>query len=279
MSLINDALKRARHSHAQQAATGAEGTPPAPSAPLQPVEYARTRTSSPLLIAIPIALITLGIVGWLFYRGSAARSEKPAPKVEAAAKTPATNPEQSVQLNPVAVAASTLSKREEPQQDESSTPVKTAASVPTSTVPPVAPVIAATPLPTDSNTRTTTRKEIAPVAIPTATQAASPSPEPAVAAQPVQQPAPQPTPLPDVTPAAQPDPAPAALITSKTQPAPTAQEIKLQGIFYRLKSPSALLDGHVVYKGDEHEGYRVIEIERHAVKLASSERTLTLTLR
>ena len=67
---------------------------------------------------------------------------------------------------------------------------------------------------------------------------------------------------------------PAANVATALMPVP-----KLQGIFFRLKRPTALLDGRIVSLGDDINGYRVTRIDRDTVKLAAGGRTNTLSLR
>lgn len=55
--------------------------------------------------------------------------------------------------------------------------------------------------------------------------------------------------------------------------------LKLQGIYYRLSKPSALINNKTVYLDDEIEGVRVVGIERHSVKIESGGRTKELWLK
>jgi hypothetical protein len=70
-------------------------------------------------------------------------------------------------------------------------------------------------------------------------------------------------------------PAPAATPLPVTGPPPGP---KLQGIFYRLKRPTAVIDGRIVSIGDDINGYRVSRIERDSVKLLGAGQTNTLSL-
>jgi hypothetical protein len=67
--------------------------------------------------------------------------------------------------------------------------------------------------------------------------------------------------------------------TALAEPEDTLTDLKLQGIFYRLAKPSALIDGQVLYVGDEIEGARVTAIERQSVRLVQAGQTIVLKLR
>ncbi|MBI3874444.1 MAG: hypothetical protein HY300_00425, partial [Verrucomicrobia bacterium] len=54
---------------------------------------------------------------------------------------------------------------------------------------------------------------------------------------------------------------------------PPFPTIKLQGIIYRLKNPSALVNGHNVSLGDTVENARVVSIERDSVFFEFNGRT------
>ena len=59
----------------------------------------------------------------------------------------------------------------------------------------------------------------------------------------------------------------------------TFPALKLQGIYYRLSKPSALINNKTLYLDDEIEGVRVVGIERHSVKIESGGRTKELWLK
>jgi hypothetical protein len=66
MSLINDALKRARQAQKRPAISpSVEGISIAPP-PLQPVEEVRPEPSQRLLVVIPVLLLSLGASFWFF---------------------------------------------------------------------------------------------------------------------------------------------------------------------------------------------------------------------
>jgi cytoskeletal protein RodZ len=55
--------------------------------------------------------------------------------------------------------------------------------------------------------------------------------------------------------------------------------LKLQGIYYRLSKPSALINNKTLYLDDEIEGVRIVGIERHSVKIEAGGRTKELWLK
>jgi hypothetical protein len=61
-------------------------------------------------------------------------------------------------------------------------------------------------------------------------------------------------------------------------PPPGPEPLKLQGIFYRLSNPTALINGKTVAVGDQVSDARVIRIEREAVTLERDGKTEKLTL-
>jgi hypothetical protein len=60
--------------------------------------------------------------------------------------------------------------------------------------------------------------------------------------------------------------------------APKVPELKLQGIFFNPRSPSAVVNGKTVYVGDKVSGFRVLAITPEAVKLANATATNVLSL-
>jgi hypothetical protein len=59
---------------------------------------------------------------------------------------------------------------------------------------------------------------------------------------------------------------------------PKAPELKLQGIFFNPRSPSAVVNGKTVYVGDKVSGFRVFAITPTAVSLAHATATNVLSL-
>lgn len=77
----------------------------------------------------------------------------------------------------------------------------------------------------------------------------------------------------------------AAFGGGKTEELPAASvpasfpNLKLQGIYYRIKRPSALINNRTVHVGDTIEGARVVSIQRFSVKLQMGGQTRDLSLR
>ena len=85
------------------------------------------------------------------------------------------------------------------------------------------------------------------------------------------------TPAPDSTNVSATDSSPetnAAIATVPSGPEP----LKLQGIFYRLSNPTALINGKTVGVGELVSGARVIRIEREAVTVERDGKVETLRL-
>ena len=59
---------------------------------------------------------------------------------------------------------------------------------------------------------------------------------------------------------------------------PQPPELKLQGIFFNPRSPSAVVNGRTVYVGDRVSGVRVAAITPKAVTLSSETFTNVLSL-
>jgi hypothetical protein len=69
---------------------------------------------------------------------------------------------------------------------------------------------------------------------------------------------------------------------TNSQPAlalpPKAPELKLQGIFFNPRSPSAVVNGRTVYVGDKVSGFRVFAITPQTVALGNGTQTNVLSL-
>ncbi|MFO1513532.1 MAG: hypothetical protein U1F83_11550 [Verrucomicrobiota bacterium] len=84
----------------------------------------------------------------------------------------------------------------------------------------------------------------------------------------------------------EPAPAPASTpeeVMTNTLPAvaaeePKAPELKLQGIFFNPRSPSAVVNGKTVYVGDKVSGFRVFAITPQNVTLGTATQTNVLDL-
>jgi hypothetical protein len=60
---------------------------------------------------------------------------------------------------------------------------------------------------------------------------------------------------------------------------PPEPAFKLQGIYYRMKNPTALINGQTLLTGEEIDGAKVLSIERYAVNLLINGQTNLLTIR
>jgi hypothetical protein len=60
---------------------------------------------------------------------------------------------------------------------------------------------------------------------------------------------------------------------------PAEPEFKLQGIYFRMSGPSAMINGHTLLVGEEIDGARIVGIERHAVRIVAGGTTNVLRMR
>jgi hypothetical protein len=67
-----------------------------------------------------------------------------------------------------------------------------------------------------------------------------------------------------------------AVSESRDPPEPA---FKLQGIYYRMKNPTALINGQTLLVGEEVDGAKVLAIERYAVNLLIDGQTNILMIR
>ena len=295
MSLINDALKRASQVHKQ----GPQDRGVLSGSPLQPVVGGRQRKRSPniALMVLPV-LIVLALGGsiWFFLQWRKSTHKTPAgPPAAATAAKPGSKPAATApKLAPNASAPAPSSAGTAPttSQPAAATPVaaQTSATQP-------APAAAVNPKPTATH--------------PAPTQAAQTTPTPAAApAPPAVAEAPKPTPDPASARAASgTNPAAAAAATTPTVSAATNTNqksigssvsklfgvgksadagkngaklfpsIKLQGIFFRIKDPSALINGRSMVVGEEIEGAVIKKIERSTVTFEFQGESRVVSLR
>jgi cytoskeletal protein RodZ len=71
---------------------------------------------------------------------------------------------------------------------------------------------------------------------------------------------------------------PSAPATVETPPAPTPPTLRLQGVFYRLSKPTALINGRTFAVGEKISGAEVVKIERQSVTLEWNGQTIILEL-
>jgi len=197
MSLINEALKKARQAQAQPAAQTA-ATPTL--RPVDPARHADNGGGLWLPVLIAVTLITSGALLWQWFASGRVETVR-------------------------------------------------ARSTPAATVP----VPASVPLP-------------------------APPASPNVATVPTVAPPPRPLPIPPIASDAKQDSTNAVAATSETPAtstvvvaeAPKAPAYKLQGIFYRPKNPSAVIDGKLVFAGSRVSEAHVLMIEKDAVTIVTS---------
>ncbi len=211
MSLINDALRRAKDAQQQ--------TPlPQPDLPFRPVEPAqqRARRGLGLLVPVMLALVAcLALLLWQWVRVSNAGAS-----IEVAARTapaPAAAPVTAVTAMPITPAQA------DPPAPLASLPAPVAAAAET----------VAADAPNDAADA----------------MGAGVSEDASTNAAPVVEPAP-------------------------SQPAP----LRLQGIVYHPKRPSAMINGKIVFIGDKIRDFRVLAIDKDTATLAGGGQTNVLSL-
>ena len=211
MSLINDALKRAKQAQQQNPFGGQ------PTVPLQPVDYARRPNYFLRSLVALLAVVTLACSGWFFWKWWSSRGERRSAvvpvhdaKAESAAQSKArpraSLPKSAIQVSTNIVVRTNVAVTPKPEADARSAP--TNASISTSQT------TAAAPAP--------------------ATEPAAP-------------------------------------------PSPFA-DLKLRSIIYREDKPAAVINGDMLYVGDEIRGARVVRIERNSVTIERKGETNELRL-
>ncbi len=210
MSLINDALKRAKQSQQQNPFGGQ------PAVPLQPVDYASRPNYLLRSAAALLAVVTLACSGWFFWKWWSSRGER-----------------RSVVVVNEAKGDSAAQSNARPQ----SSPRKSVIQVSTNIV-------------VRSNVTVTTRPAAEGSSTPTNASIA--------------------------TPQASAD-APAPTVERAPPPSPFA-DLKLRSIIYREDKPAAVINGDMLYVGDEIRGARVVRIERQTVTVERKGETNELRL-
>lgn len=246
MSLINDALKRAKQAQKREASA-----PSAPETPLQPVETNPAPRSSSWIVPA-CAVVIAGVAVWFFVKWW---SDSREPTQIATAPSTATNRSIAGQMIRALSTASNVVQSVTNLRADAEAAFgtnKLSAPVPTPT--------ATTSAIVETNTVPVPSVEKIPAAVSAispATNLASSSSNSSAAAE---------TAAHDVA-------SPAPVRTAGPSP------LQLQGIFYRLSKPSALINNRTLYVGDEIEGARVIAITRYGVKLVAGGKTNDLTLK
>ena len=257
MSLINDALKRAGQAQRQQ-------PPQRPSVlPMQPVESPRQRfllSDYALPALLVVALLGGGFFVWTWLKSgpeqaAATAAVKPPAAAQAEAK-PAVVVQPSPQPAPPPVADSKPMVEAKPMTEPTevsttplpATPGKQAVQAGPETV------TALAPLPQ--------------VSIP-APVIMSAAPSPVVASSPPTQ-----TPVP-VQPSPPATPVPAVVAPP---PKPAFPELKLQGIVFRSRNSSVVINGKTLFEGDTTQGVKVLKVERQGVTVEFNGETKVLNL-
>jgi hypothetical protein len=223
----------------------AHNKPPAPAAegsPMVPAATPAAERFSPVWVVPVMTVVLLGASALFFWKWRQASIQP----------TPAVASSQPQQAAPVAEAPPAT----KPQVQISTTVVtrsEFAGQAATAAAPEITP-----PVPAVANPAPVS----APVSAPAAAPLAAATPAPVITA-----------PVAVAPPASVPAAAP-AVISSTPEPTP----LRLQAIIFRLKNPSALINGRTVETGDEVAGARVIEIQRKKVILDRHGKRETLDL-
>jgi len=258
MSLINDALKRAKQAQKKSPA------PTTASPALRPVEPTRQKQSN-FEILLPIALVVLvgvgGLVIWFSMGAVGAR-----PSLTAVA-----------QVKPAPASVVTAPKPTPPPLIPKA-PAQTAPRTPTSRIA-TAPSITRLPQPTSKSA--TDQPVIPPAASApparapeTATSRSISQPSPAIIAATVSR---SPVSAAVPAPAAPTAPTTLAVVVASGPPPPPALP-KLQGIFYRPERPAALLDGKMMLVGRTIGEYHVVAISQQSVTVVRAGQTNVLKM-
>jgi len=210
MSLINEALKRAKQEQKENPFGGQ------PAVPLQPADDMSRPNYFLRAVAALLAVVLLACSGWFFWKWWGGREGS-----------------RSVVAVNTAKDDSAAQSKTPPQ----SLPRKSVIQVSTNIV--VRPIVAAEPKPEADVRSTPTNASIA------TSQASATAPAQAA------EPAPPPSPVAD---------------------------LKLRSIIYREDKPAAVINGDMLYVGDEIRGARVVRIDRHTVTVERKGETNELRL-
>jgi hypothetical protein len=246
MSLISDALKKARQEAARQDSLR-QGVPYAVGSTNAPD---RSR-SAPLLAGLAVGLLLAAGLAGLFY------FVRPEREVEPEARIAETAPPAEVREEPVAPSTQPVIPSPVPQITEPAIP---------ETAPP-APVPA--PIPEVRTPEPAPPQEIQP--------APQPQPRPETPPAPPVVVTPSPPPVQETAP---PAPAPQESRSYVGEvPVPGGGVLRLNGIAFSTQSPVAVLDGKVVGPGEVVQGFTVVEIRQNQVKLEGHGETVFVSLK
>ncbi|HYO16673.1 MAG TPA: hypothetical protein VE685_26030 [Thermoanaerobaculia bacterium] len=249
MSLISDALKKARQEAARQDSLR-QGVPYAVGTVDSPD---RRRTLVPLLAGLAVgAVLAGGTAGFVYFSN----------------REPAATEETRVAEVAPPVAVEELPESTPP-------PEVTAPPVPPTVPPPVfsEPPAAVTAPP----------ERVPEAAVPVPPPAAQPQPEPEIRLEPSQpSAAPQaeePTPVQEEPVPVAPPPARESKSFVEAVPVPGGGTLRLNGIAFSSVSPVAVIDGKVVGPGEVVQGFTVVEIQQNRVKLEGHGETVYVSLK
>jgi hypothetical protein len=241
MSLINDALKRATRATRMKPRKPAEISD---GSAILPTFDKRSNGAGvlPILIVV-LVVIGLGYGGWVWWQKKSAppavaTTVKPKPKSTADGKSMVDAKTRGATNNPIARSRATLEK----VQDQNHQGER------------VADTMKANPTPTKVASAGSQGAPAAP-------QVATSTPQVTSATQEATTPQAAPT-------------APESQQVAHATPA----NLRLQAVFFRLKKPSAIINGKTVYEGDDVEGAHVVKIERRSVNVQQDGSVRTLSL-
>ncbi|MEA2603536.1 MAG: hypothetical protein QOF89_4528 [Acidobacteriota bacterium] len=263
MSLISDALKKARQEAARQDSLR-QGAPYAVGAADLPD---RRRTLIPVLAGLGAGCLLAAALFLGAYLGGRGPFQKPAKETVQVAE--ATPPAVTPAPTPAVAATPAPPPVVEPVLEEKSQPVVPTPTPAPPVIPPPRPQERTVPVQTAPPPVAETPARVEPTPAP-----AAPIEEPRPVAPPVLMPA-VPTPV----------PAPAsnagALEDGKSYvsevPVPGGGVVRLNGIAYSPEHPIAVLDGRVMGPGEVVQGFTVIEIQAGHVKLQGHGATVFVT--
>ena len=227
MSLINDALKRAKRVRQETA------EPTSPNLPFRPVDLDPRPARRGLGLLLPISLAAVALLGllllWELSKRDSAKPGQPQESLAVAARTPPSSDAALATAEPPVTPSSVPSAFKSPTPSSlvsrNASETAAAGAVNSTSVASVAPASSGTASASvDQDTVETNR-------------------------------------------------------TAMTEPSPAVPApLKLQGIVFDRKRPSAMINGHVVFVGDRIRDVRVMAIQQDNVLLVGASRTNLLSL-
>jgi hypothetical protein len=241
MSLINDALKRAGKRPTDAGAGGSGGG----GAPMTPVELSSRPKPNFVLIGLLLACLLAGGYCYMQWKKGKAKT----PQASAAPAKPATNAASSLEMPRNGLLGAAQLIRHTTNLVGQIRQRQNADTFGAQTV---------------RRTNSAAAKTNAPIVM--VASASTPS---------IREPAPAPAPSAAAPAPAEPSP-PVNAAPAATGPFPT---VKLQGIFYRLRNPTVLIDGETVKLGDTLAGgVKLVQINRLEIKVEWKGQTKTVAL-